>query len=100
MRSSLTLRLALLTALWVGGGLALVGWFVSDLAARQVEAAFDARTGGLLDAVAAATVLDPECRPRLARPVPDPELYRPLSGRYWQLTGPDGTVARSRSLWD
>jgi hypothetical protein len=23
-----------------------------------------------------------------------------LSGRYWQLTGPDGATARSRSLWD
>ncbi|TCZ52617.1 sensor histidine kinase [Roseicella aquatilis] len=99
-RASLALRLALLTALWVAGGLTVVGWFVSGLVIRQVEAAFDARTAGLLDAVAAATGLDPEGRPRLARPLPDPELERPLSGRYWQLAGPDGTVIRSRSLWD
>ena len=100
VRSSLTFRLALLTALWVAGGLTLVGWFVSGLVVRQVEAAFDARVDGLLDAVAAATGMDAEGRSRLARPLPDPDLDRPLSGRYWQLTGPEGTVVRSRSLWD
>ncbi|MEN0076345.1 MAG: ATP-binding protein, partial [Paracraurococcus sp.] len=99
-RASLTLRLALASALWVAGGLTLVGWYVTDLVIDQVEAAFDARTAGLLDAVAAATGLDADGRPRLARPLPDPDLERPLSGRYWQLTGPDGATARSRSLWD
>ncbi|RAI59026.1 sensor histidine kinase [Roseicella frigidaeris] len=99
-RASLTLRLALASALWVAGGLTLVGWYVTDLVIDQVEDAFDARTTGLLDAVAAATGLDADGRPRLARPLPDPDLERPLSGRYWQLTGPDGATARSRSLWD
>jgi signal transduction histidine kinase len=32
--------------------------------------------------------------------VTDPEYVRPYSGRYWQLTGPDGEIYTSRSLFD
>lgn len=99
MRRSLTLRLALLAALWVAAGLALAGWFVTAIAERQIEAAADTRLSTLLDAVVAAAAMDPAGRPRLTRPVWGPELERPLRGQYWQLTGPGG-VATSRSLWD
>lgn len=30
----------------------------------------------------------------------DGRFYRPLSGYYWQVTGDDGQLLRSRSLWD
>ena len=99
MRRSLTLRLALLAALWVAAGLALAGWFIAGIAERQIEAAADARLSALLDAVVAAAATDASGRPRLTRPVAGPELQRPLSGQYWQITGPGG-VATSRSLWD
>lgn len=32
--------------------------------------------------------------------LPDPAYTRPYSGRYWQVTGPDGNVISSRSLFD
>jgi signal transduction histidine kinase len=96
---SLTLRLALLTALWVASGLALAGSFVSDVAERQIEAAADARLSALLDAVVAAAATDAAGRPRLERPPADSEFERPLSGHYWRIAGPGG-VASSRSLWD
>jgi len=99
VRRSLTLRLALLAVLWVAAGLALAGWFVAGIAVRQIEAAADARLSALLDAVVAAAGTDAAGRPRLTRPVAGPELERPLSGQYWQITGPGG-VATSRSLWD
>ncbi|MCR0982343.1 sensor histidine kinase [Roseomonas populi] len=96
---SLTLRLALLTALWVAAGLAVTGWFVSDIAMRQIEAAADARISDLLDAVVAAAATDDAGRPRLERFRASAEFDRPLSGQYWRITGPGGT-ASSRSLWD
>ncbi|MCS6890857.1 MAG: sensor histidine kinase [Rhodovarius sp.] len=97
---SLTRRLALTVAAWVAIGLGITGWFVLRLAAEQIEAAADQRMVSLLDAVIAAAELDPVRGPILARPVSEPEFERPLSGYYWQMTGPDGTVNTSRSLWD
>jgi signal transduction histidine kinase len=97
--ASLTLRLALLTALWVAAGLAVAGWFVSDVAERQIEAAADARLSALLDAVVAGAATDAVGRPRLERPPAEAEFGRPLSGHYWRIAGPGG-VASSRSLWD
>lgn len=96
---SLTLRLALLTALWVAAGLAVTGWFVSGLAERQIEAAADTRLTGLMDAIVAAAAMDAAGRPRLERPPPEAGFERPLSGQYWRIAGPGG-VASSRSLWD
>lgn len=97
---SLTRRLALLTAFWTAVGLGLIGWFVIRTDAQQVQAAADARLAGLLDAVVAAAAFDPATGPFLTRPLADPEFERPLSGHYWQITGPGGSVATSRSLWD
>lgn len=97
---SLTRRLTLLTTLWVAIGLGLMGWFVVRTDERQIQAAADARLSSLLDAVVAATAFDPSTGPLLTRPLADPEFDRPLSGHYWQLTGPGGSQATSRSLWD
>ena len=92
---SLTLRVALLAALWVAAGLALSGWFVTDLAGRHILAAADARLSAQMDALVAALGVEPDGQLRLDRPLADPEFDRPLSGSYWQA----GTL-RSRSLWD
>lgn len=98
--NSLTRRLTLLTTLWVSIGLGLLGWFVVRTDERQIEAAADARLSSLLDAVVAAAAFEPASGPTLTRPLADPEFDRPLSGHYWQITGPGGRQATSRSLWD
>lgn len=49
-------------------------------------------------AVALATVGDP--RNDIEALLPDPGYVRPYSGRYWQISGEDGTVFASRSLFD
>ncbi len=98
--NSLTRRLTLLTTLWVAIGLGLMGWFVVRTDERQIETAADARLSSLLDAVVAASAFDPAAGPILMRPLADPEFNRPLSGHYWQITGPGGVQATSRSLWD
>ena len=97
---SLTWRLAASTAFWVAIGLGLIGWFVVRTDAQQIEAAADARIERLLDSLVAAVAFDRMQGPVLLRPLADPEFERPLSGFYWQLTGPGGTVLTSRSLWD
>ncbi|MCX7374395.1 MAG: sensor histidine kinase [Alphaproteobacteria bacterium] len=100
VRGSITRRLAITVALWVALGLGITGFFVLRMAAEQIEEAADQRMVSLLDAIIAAAVLDPVRGPILARPVSEPEFERPLSGHYWQMTGPGGIVNTSRSLWD
>ena len=100
VRGSITRRLAITVALWVALGLGVTGYFVLRMAAEQIEEAADQRMVSLLDAIIAAAVLDPVRGPILARPVSEPEFERPLSGHYWQMTGPGGIVNTSRSLWD
>lgn len=97
---SLALRLALGTGLWVSVGLGAAAWFVTGVVVRQVEAAFDARLAGLLDAAVAAAATDAEGRVVVARAPAGADFERPFGGAYWQVTGPDGAVATSRSLWD
>ncbi|WP_424810786.1 sensor histidine kinase [Roseococcus sp. YIM B11640] len=98
--NSLTRRLVILTTLWVSLGLGLIAWFVVRTDEQQIQTTADARLSSLLDAVVAAVAFDPSSGPILLRPLADPEFDRPLSGHYWQLTGPGGTQATSRSLWD
>ncbi|MDB5374331.1 MAG: ATP-binding protein [Belnapia sp.] len=97
---SLTLRLALLSAVWVALGLTLAGWLMLGIATEQVLRSFDGRVGGLLDTVAGAVTLGPDGRPRLERAVSEPGFGQPFSGAYWQVTTPAGIRATSRSLWD
>ncbi|MBP0465192.1 sensor histidine kinase [Roseomonas sp. PWR1] len=97
---SLALRLGLAAGLWVAAGLGAASWFVTGIALRQVEAAFDARHEGLLDAAVAATALDAAGRIVVARAPAGADFERPFSGAYWQVTASDGAVATSRSLWD
>ncbi len=97
---SLALRLALAAGLWVAVGLGAAAWFVTGVVVRQVEAAFDARLAGLLDAAVAAAAQDAEGRVVVARAPAGADFERPFGGAYWQVTAPDGSVSTSRSLWD
>jgi signal transduction histidine kinase len=98
--SSLTARLALLTAAWVTAGLVVAWVLVSGVAASYIERSFDDRLADLLDAVVAGTELEPDGAPVLQRPVSEPRFDRPYSGVYWQIAAPGGRLATSRSLWD
>lgn len=97
---SLTVRLAVATALWVAVGLAAAWMQVSGLVVRQMRESFDSRSLALLDQVIAAAGVDADGNPVLTRPIAEPRFDQPLSGTYWQIAlGPD-RVATSRSLWD
>jgi signal transduction histidine kinase len=54
----------------------------------------------MMEGLVAVSEIDAEGVPVLDRDLPDPRYQQPLSGWYWQIAGPEGPVARSRSLWD
>jgi signal transduction histidine kinase len=97
---SLTRRLTWSTGLWLAAGLIMAWLFVADVVSREMERAFDARLGSLLDALAAATTLDATGRPVLLRAISEPRFDQPLSGYYWQIDEAGAVRATSRSLWD
>ncbi|CAH2600333.1 Histidine kinase [Rhodovastum atsumiense] len=98
--ASLTARLSLLTCAWVACGLVAAWLLVSGQAAAYIERAFDERLTGLLDAVVAGTDLNADGTPVMRGLVSEPRFDRPFSGVYWQIEGPGGRMATSRSLWD
>lgn len=97
---SLAFRLGAFAALWLALGLGTAGWFVSDTMTDSAEAAFAARLGALLDAAVAGAGVGEDGAPVMLRPPGLPELDLPFSGTYWQLTGAEGRIVTSRSLWD
>lgn len=49
----------------------------------------------------AAVIVPAAGEPQLSGALPDPRYETPFGGRYWQIESlDDGSVARSRSLWD
>lgn len=100
-RGSLRLRLFLAGAFLVGAALALSATGLTYLFSAHVERRVEAELTTTLDQLVAgiATNTNPGTL-RLGRLPGDPRFDIPLSGLYWQVTGPEGTVYRSRSLWD
>lgn len=96
---SITLRLAVLCALWLLLGLTVVGLYVNRITTRQLQDAADARIAALHDAVTANVEFDAGGKLQLPHSLPTPEFEQPLSGVYWQITA-GGNLLRSRSLWD
>jgi signal transduction histidine kinase len=96
---SLTVRLALLSAIWVTAGLGIAGCTVLRLINTELTNGFDGRTLALLHKVAGAAGLDADGRPGLSSDVPVPEFQQPFSGYYWQIEAGEQR-ATSRSLWD
>ncbi|NMM36996.1 MAG: HAMP domain-containing histidine kinase [Glaciimonas sp.] len=96
---SITLRLAILSVLWVVLGLTVVGVYVNQATTLQLQNAADARISALHDAVTANIEFDARGLIQLPHSLPTPEFDQPLSGVYWQITAEDNLL-RSKSLWD
>jgi signal transduction histidine kinase len=96
---SLTTQLAFLAGTWVTVGMVIVWLVVTAIVAKEAQRGFDARLVSLADALAAAMVLH-NGHAILVRPVSEPRFDQPLSGVYFQIESPDGSVRPSRSLWD
>ena len=98
--NSLRLRLIAMAALWCAVALIAAWALLSALFADQVGRGFDEQLAAQLEGVMAASEWDAKGTPGLRRPLPDPRFQQPLSGWYWQISGVDGPLLRSRSLWD
>ena len=97
---SLATRLILGSAVWIVAALVVGGLLLAGLFQGHVQRIFDDRQVIMLDSLIVVTRVDDQGRIELTRPASDPEFERPLSGRYWQITPPEGDPLRSRSLWD
>lgn len=97
---SLRLRLAVAASCLIALALVLAGLGLVVIFDRVL----DARTADDLDRtakyLAGQVALSPQGAPSIASEPPDPRFAMPYGGLYWQIAGPEGRAARSRSLWD
>lgn len=97
---SLSRRMLLIAAVWIGvlllgGGLAL-DRTLTGLVTRN----FDAQLQYLLNGMIASAEVGPDGEVFLNRPLGDQRLLEPNSGLYWQIRGQGHDDFPSRSLWD
>ena len=98
--NSLVFRLVVAAALWIAGALAAGGFLLSHIYASAVERGFDARLQVFVDGLIATSKEGASGGIELSRSLGEPRFTEPYSGWYWQVSGPNGPVLRSRSLWD
>jgi signal transduction histidine kinase len=98
--NSLAFRLVAGAGLWIVAALAAGGFTLSGIFADSVERSFDARLEVYLDGLIAVSRTGTAGRIELARGLGEPRFTQPYSGWYWQISGPQGPILRSRSLWD
>ncbi len=94
---SLTFRTIAAGVIWIALALGMGGWIIQNVFSASAWRQFDGRLEGhlnLLTAAIASSAASPE--PRMGAP----DFGRAFSGLYWQASAADGTVFRSRSLWD
>jgi signal transduction histidine kinase len=100
-RNSLRTRLMIAGVGSVIVALCLSAFGLLVLFERHVERRVEAELQIHLDQLIAGLERDAEGELVLARPPADPRFNQPLSGLHWQIVvESDGTVLRSRSLWD
>ncbi len=97
---ALRLRLLLLSAATIAGALFIAGLALSAIFERHLERRVAQELQVKLLELAGAFALDEAGAPVLTRPLADPRYEQPASGSYWQVSGPQGAVLRSRSLWE
>jgi signal transduction histidine kinase len=99
MFKSLRLRLAIASVLAVGGSLLLLWFAVGYLFVDYVGQQYRAELGVIADTVAARLIVK-DGHLEMPSPPSDPRFTSLSGGRYWQVRRPDGSIMRSRSLWD
>lgn len=98
---SLRLRLLIAGAVSTAIALGLAGYGLTVLFERHVERRIDAELAVHLNQLTAHLERTPSGQLTLSTQPADPRFGVPLSGLYWQIVHEqNGTVLRSRSLWD
>ncbi len=100
LRTSLSLRLAVSSAVWVAGALLATGLLIVFLFKGHIERRFDHLLANHLEELVAASEIDPVSGKLTLTWTPaDPRFNRPHSGWYWQIMTNDLVVGQSKSIW-
>jgi signal transduction histidine kinase len=107
---SLTRRMIVVAAIWIGVLLLIGGFALDRVLSRQIIENFDAQLELVLNSMIAASEIGPEGEVRFSRPPADQRFLEPYSGIYFQVTDVPANSCRlriesdfclrSRSLWD
>lgn len=96
---SLRLRLVIGAVLAIAFVLLLVGFGLSRVFSTYAADRYRSDMSAIMDQLAASIEIRKE-KPVVTDEPSDPRFKLPGSGLYWQVIAEDGTVIRSRSLWD
>jgi signal transduction histidine kinase len=99
MMQSLRLRLLIGAVLAIAFVLLLVGFGLSRVFSTYAADRYRSDMSAIMDQLAASIEIR-RGKPVVTDQPSDPRFGLPGSGLYWQVISEDGTVIRSRSLWD
>jgi signal transduction histidine kinase len=99
-QGSLRLRLLAAGAASIILALTIAGFGLLLLFERHVERRMAAELGSYLNQLVSNLARAEDGPLEVRTPPAEPRFLQPLSGLYWQIAEPNGSVLRSRSLWD
>jgi signal transduction histidine kinase len=97
---SLTRRMIVVAAVWIGLLLLTGGYGLDRVLSRGIVQNFDQQLEYVLNAMIAASEIGPDGEVRFSRPPADQRFLEPYSGAYFQISGAGQETFPSRSLWD
>ena len=97
---SLTRRMIVVSAIWIGMLLLGGGYALDRVLSRGIVQNFDQQLEYVLKAMIAASEIGPDGEVRFTRPPADQRFLEPYSGAYFQISGAGQETFPSRSLWD
>ena len=97
---SLTRRMIVVAAVWIGALLLIGGFALDRVLARGIVQNFDQQLEYVLNAMIGASEIGPDGEVRFTRPPADQRFLEPYSGAYFQISGDGQETFPSRSLWD
>lgn len=97
---SLSRRMILIAALWIGFLLLAGGVALDRILVSAVTRSFDDGLNYVVTAMIASAEIGPEGEVLFNRPLADQRFLEPASGLYYQISGKGHEDWRSRSLWD
>lgn len=97
---SLTRRMIVVAAVWIGLLLLMGGYGLDRVLSRGIVQNFDQQLEYVLNAMIAASEIGPDGEVRFTRPPADQRFLEPYSGAYFQISGAGQETFPSRSLWD
>ena len=97
---SLTRRMIVVAAIWIGVLLLLGGFALDRVLSRGIVQNFDQQLEYVLNAMIAASEIGPDGEVRFSRPPADQRYLEAYSGAYFQISGAGQETFPSRSLWD